>query len=533
MRGILILSSLTIYEAYNFYLIYSMIPIISNTMDTHGLNIMNLNLVLLLLFLFGQFLGYISWYYIGLRTTGKKIIMAQLFMGIFINVILMLSINLYMLFIYRFLIGFCNMFVTIAVKYINDNPHDLEKKIHLIIIVVAWKLGQMLGIFVGNYVIDNRFMFLLIGSITLGIILSIMILNFVFSQVECVLQKIDDNESSGEQFVVNVLSIGETHDRINNHIFNDMTQANIKREPTSEHSDDYKDIFGKKIKYVVHNMFSIICDIKYILLMLSVSVLTSLSTTYTDILKIFFSLKNEKMELGYDSTTILILVILILVISNIIDGAILYLIKKITKKKFIGHAIFLMALVITYPYFISIEMNEFSKKVINVILNSVILGVFGVLIYIVHNEIYRIQSTKKMAFSYGLIKNFAMIFNVIFNALFTLVLNYTTYDYTTNQLNSTLNSMNLTTNSSAKPENNKYIDNTNAIFYVFAILVLIISCVFMYYKYVVNNSNSAEIDVDVSEDSDEEMDDKNGKSENTDTDRRKEADKITFMIYDS
>jgi hypothetical protein len=530
MRGILILSSLTIYEAYNFYLIYSMIPIISKDMDTYNLNIMNLNLILLLLFLVGQFLGYLCWYYIGLKTTGKKIIMAQLFMGIFINVILMLSINLYMLFIYRFLIGFCSMFVTIAVKYINDNPHDLEKKIHLVVIVVAWKLGQMLGIFVGNYTVDDKFMFLIIGSITLGIIFVIMILNFIFSQVECVLQKIDNsNENNGEQFVVNVLSIGDTHDRINNHIFNDMTQANIRREPTSNNLDDYKDVFGKKIKYVVNNIFSIVCDSKYMLLMLSVSVLTSLSTTYTDILKIFFSLKNEKMDLGYDSTSISVLVILILVVSNIVDGAIVYLIKKITKKKFVAHAILLVGLIISYPYFISIEMSDISKKAVSVIINSLILGIFGVLIYIVHNEIYCIQSSKKMAFSYGLIKNFAMIFNVIFNALFTLILNYTTYSHQDiNMLNSTTHII-------------KYIDNTNAIFFVFSGLTLMISCIYLYYKYIVNNSNDAEIDIDISEDSDEEMDNVNNKSkekseegsEKKDNDRRTEADRITFMIYNN
>jgi hypothetical protein len=480
--------------------------------------------------------------------------MIQLVLGLFINLLFIFAVNLEMIMIYRLLIGFCSMFITIAVKYIVDNPHELEQKIHLLAIVIAWKLGQLLGVFVSDYMTDGQFPFVIVGGISFAIILIIITTNYVITFITWTVEKIaeinnkDYKDPENKVTIPKVLSEGDTHERLEREPFNDIMEHSDKSENNSNQilatkitnneqiinniqtTNDNKinntqiiiethklnnkiikhiDTFNDEIKNVFTHMFKLFKDKKYRILLLCISILTSLNTTYTDILKIFLTIKTDltnqtnltnQTDLTnntFDTNSISTIIMSSLALSFTLESIVVYLINKITTQKYLGQLISIIMLLILYPFLMPFETNRENKYSISIILNGFIIALFGTLIYIVHNDLYLIQHPKKIALSYGLIKNFTLAFNVIFSVIFSLILNFTTEKINNNNETIVI----------VKSDKIKYVTDINLIFYTFILFLIIASCMY-YYKLTIDDEPSTEEELSI------ELDDKNTNHDN-------------------
>jgi hypothetical protein len=424
MDNVIILSILVFYESLNFYQFYSIAPF----MTSYDISGYYVNFIFFLMFALGQLIGYYLWYSIRTQMEIIKLISFQLFMCFLVHLYLIFCTNIFMLFVHRFAIGCFSTFAIISQVYVEEkinNTSNLRKKIYIVVFIIFWNLGQIAAIYIGkntSIIGENKFSFINFGCFYSGITLVI----FIFSR----LLSLDFN-----------VEIIENNDKMTINI--DIQDSDLLNDRVAEPS---------YMTRTTHIEFTeIISDTENNYLIISMALMGAIEVVYIDMLKLFLIEENGNFAQKFGLSDISNFITIILVANTVIVFLFSFADYGNVSKYFHVYMIIIsIIMVVSFPFFLLISIENINKYVVIGILNSIILAIFGILRYVFIGNMYKLYNTGKMAITYVLSKNISLIIGIVIEILLIIILNYT----------SLYNEA-------------KYIIDTNSIFYVFGIISIL------------------------------------------------------------
>ncbi len=431
MNDIIRILLLVCYETYNLFLLYSIIPFIN--MDLKGMSMPLFNFVLFALFISGQLSSYFGWYKMTKYLSISSLINVKLLMCICSYLLMSFTQNIYMLMVSRYLLGASCTFVSITHRYIYDNYKSTRKKLYLFAMEWSLELGKILGTFVGGYFYVNRVLnigeeyplfTLSMMSIFIGI--GLIMINMMFS-------------------ICHGRIICEGDSRI----------INIKERMGNEPIDP------NHIEYLNIGFIEFIKEAKHIYLILLLSTTSAIISVFVDLLKIFLSDKSKSFNTNYDQNFIQYFMMIGTIASLILSTIIMYLLGDINLFKY---GIILLGLLIqTYPFYFMIE-GELARDIVSISVFSVILILYNMIFNGIFKFVKHLLNPGKIGIVIALYLNIKLLIEIILAISFTMI-----YITTENEENRV-----------------KYIIDSNSIFYIFGIF-LIIPCIFYYRLYKIDN----------------------------------------------
>lgn len=398
--GLLKLYLLVIYEYFNIYVIYSVIPFLYNTYSDSPIfyknitsnitsistekNVIILNLLLIMLFTIAQLFGYQIWHNFRKFLSINNIIYIYVCCMFITNIILMFSISIYMIYVYKFLLGLTSFMMMTTMCYVVERYADMNQKIGVFMVLVCGELGKILGTLAGGFLYryqTSNFPFITIGGVSLGITLLFGIFYILFSDMKCIIK------TKGIQ----------------------QRQAREPIDLTPTNSDDEE----TETKW-------------WIVFVMSLGI--AMSNVYSDIFNVYLAMPFTFL---FGKMDISMLVGMVALVSTLLSAVLgVERVRVFLTKYNIGVQVINGGL-ITLMSFVSVfDMNYYGMMVVLAILCSIIQTLFVNMVQMCLFYLSSIIDKKKLINIFFLCRNISLIIEVIFSTGLSLIFSLTTYkDY--------------------------------------------------------------------------------------------------------
>ncbi len=355
----------------------------------------------MIIFLLGQIVGYGIWYTIGKEISILKMIMVELIICLICNIFLMFTVNIWMLLIYRLIIGTSCTFIMIVQKYLNENNHNINEKyqkLYVIIIMISWECGKLFGTYVGGNlyfdptnVYKKTYPFLLIGIITMSLSIIIIVINIVLSTCRIIIERRNQIQEPIEREAMNI-------------------------EP--EFVDEHMRI----------TIFEFLLNKVNFITLLSFGLLSGIHSSFSTIIKLLLTCttKNNTLLKNYDQREYEYIFMISSLLSALVSTITITFIQDKSRKTYIVTIIFEFIAISIFPFMLLITDQKLIQAIIITSLSFLILSLFEISILHLSKKIKVLRDSCNFGLKYSVSKNISLLFGLIINTLVTIIFEYTT-----------------------------------------------------------------------------------------------------------